>query len=271
MFGYVIANVQALSPEDQLRYKSAYCSLCHGLGRRHGLLSRLSLNYDMTFLIVFLSAVYKQEEQPDKSRCSASPLKEKPFFRSSAVDYAADMNIALCYYNALDDWQDEGKLLSLAQAKLLKGSCERVRKAYPRQCGVMEECLKALSEMEKAGEFRPDLPAGCFGRLMGEVFAWKEDQWAQPLRDFGFALGKFIYILDACMDLKEDLQKERYNPMTGVSEKDFEDILYALMAEVVRAYGCFTAGRDQSLIEHILFSGVLTRYEVWKRRGEEKR
>ena len=54
MFGYVIANPDSLSPEELARYKSCYCGLCRTLKERHGSLSRLTLTYDMTFLVLLL-------------------------------------------------------------------------------------------------------------------------------------------------------------------------------------------------------------------------
>ena len=78
MFGYLTADISALSREQYQRYKACYCGLCRSLSQRHGQLSRLTLNYDVTFLILLLSVVSmsvlsaKQEERetpmkPDKS------------------------------------------------------------------------------------------------------------------------------------------------------------------------------------------------------------
>ena len=37
MFGYVIPNHTALSPEAQARYRTAYCGLCRRIDALHGL------------------------------------------------------------------------------------------------------------------------------------------------------------------------------------------------------------------------------------------
>lgn len=271
MFGYILANMQTLQEADKVRYRQAYCSLCHSLGSRYGLLSRLSLNYDITFLILFLSAVRPVREEEEMSRCIASPLEKKRFFSSEIADYAADMNIALTYYNLMDDWNDDHNPISWGEAMLFKKGWEKVSGEYPRQCGIMRKSLEELARMEEEGEPNPDLPAACFGRLMAELFVRQEDDLSFRLRRFGFSLGKFIYILDACMDLKKDLKKERYNPMIAVSGKDFDDILHALMGEVIFAYGLMDLQKDKSLIDHILFSGVFTKYEVFRRRREQGR
>lgn len=59
MFGYVIPNQAALSPEAQARYRSAYCGLCRRIGALHGTRGRLTLSYDLTFLDLLLCSLYE--------------------------------------------------------------------------------------------------------------------------------------------------------------------------------------------------------------------
>ena len=61
MFGYVIANMDTLSQGARERYRAVYCGLCRTLGRQHGQLGRLTLTYDMVFLILLLSALDRTE------------------------------------------------------------------------------------------------------------------------------------------------------------------------------------------------------------------
>ena len=60
--------------------------------------------------------------------------------------------------------------------------------------------------MEKSCEKDIDKMAGCFGKIMEEIFAWKQDVWEDTLRRMGFFLGKFIYLLDAYDDVEEDIK-----------------------------------------------------------------
>ena len=73
MFGYVQANIADLSEEEKQRYRAAYCGLCHTLGERHGVASRLSLSYDLTFLTLLLSSLYEPEERSGQCRCVVHP------------------------------------------------------------------------------------------------------------------------------------------------------------------------------------------------------
>ena len=63
MFGYVIANLEGLTQAQKDRYKGCYCGLCRVLKQRHGFSGRLTLTYDMTFLVLLLSALYEADEE----------------------------------------------------------------------------------------------------------------------------------------------------------------------------------------------------------------
>ena len=52
MFGYVMANRPELKIREYDRYRAYYCGLCRALKKEYGLLGRLTLNYDMTFLVM---------------------------------------------------------------------------------------------------------------------------------------------------------------------------------------------------------------------------
>ena len=81
MFGYVTANVKDLSPEELKTYRGLYCGLCRTLKERHGGLSRVSLTYDMTFLIIFLSSLYEADNREFQSHCPLHPVKKIPMRR----------------------------------------------------------------------------------------------------------------------------------------------------------------------------------------------
>lgn len=176
------------------------------------------------------------------------------------------MNIALAYYNCLDDWTDERKLLSFFQAKLLEQEFKQVVSKYPNKCSIISDCLSKLSHIENAGELNPDLPANCFGELMSEIFVWREDEYTDNLRAFGRALGRFIYIMDACLDLKIDIKHERYNPLVTLSSENLKPILNLLMADCTEKYKQLPINQDRNLIDNILYSGIWTRHEAEKKK-----
>ena len=98
MFGYIECNRAKLSQEELARYQSVYCGLCRNLKDRFGELERMSLSYDMTFAILFLSSLYEPEEETVEFRCGMHPLKPRIGVENKFTHYAADMTIALAYY-----------------------------------------------------------------------------------------------------------------------------------------------------------------------------
>ena len=54
------------------------------------------------------------------ARCIIHPARRRHYWQNRFTDYAADMNVALAYHNCMDDYRDDGKLLSLAEARQLQ-------------------------------------------------------------------------------------------------------------------------------------------------------
>ncbi|MDF2615785.1 MAG: hypothetical protein K0Q47_440, partial [Sedimentibacter sp.] len=59
MFGYVTINKMELKFKEYYSYRGYYCGLCKSLKTEYSNLSRFTLNYDMTFLILLLSSLYE--------------------------------------------------------------------------------------------------------------------------------------------------------------------------------------------------------------------
>lgn len=268
MFGYIIVNKELLGKEDENKYQSYYCGLCHALHERYGAASRLTLNYDMTFLALFLSSLYAENESAKESRCAVHPFKKHNYTVSEIINYTADMNILLSYYNLTDNWIDDKNIFSLSEAKLLESGFKKASEKYPKHYSILKTSLKALSEIEKEGVPEPDIPASYFGDIMAVMFDMREDDFSEGLKTFGFTLGKFIYIMDACVDFKQDLKHKRYNPLVMASSADFYDILNLLIADCISAYKTLNITNNAEIIENILFSGIWTKYEYARSRGE---
>ena len=261
MFGYLVAATKVLEDDELKRYKSVYCGLCRSLKRCFGEHARLTLNFDMTFLVLLLASLYEPEEEQDSQTCVRHPVEPHPDPMSVLSDYAAHMNIAMAHLKCLDDWEDDRRLTAWAEAKVLKADYERVKETYPRQCGAIEKALHALSVLESEGREDPDAAAACFGAMMREVFVYREDRWADTLRSMADALGRFVYLLDAAMDLDEDITRGRYNPFRSLygdadNETRFRDILRMQLGECIYWFDKLPLVQDVSLLKNILCVGL---------------
>lgn len=265
MFGFLTASLGGLDGEQLLRYRACYCGLCRSLGERHGQASRLTLNYDMTFLVLLLGSLYEPEERTGEDVCLIHPCEKRRWWRSEMSDYAADMNVALSYLKCRDNWRDDGSLAALAASGALKKAYDGIYAAYPRQCAAMESAIAELDGIEKANAEAPDAASASFGRLMGEILVYREDRWSETLRRMGDALGRFIYVMDACVDLDGDTFHERYNPFRRYygldNERRFRDILKMLLGECIRYFDILPLVQDADILKNILCSGLWTEFD----------
>ena len=120
-------------------------------------------------------------------------------------------------------------------------------------------------EIEKANAEAPDAASASFGRLMGEILVYREDRWSDTLRRMGDALGRFIYIMDACVDLDGDTFHERYNPFRRYygldNERRFRDILKMLLGECIRYFDVLPLVQDADILKNILCSGLWAEFD----------
>lgn len=275
MFGYVTANEQELKVREYKKYKSYYCGLCHCLKKKYGVAGQMTLTYDMTFLIMLLTSLYESETEKKEFRCMVHPVKKVEILQNEITEYAADMNLILAYYHLKDDWEDEKKATALAGTTFLKRKVERAVERYERQAAAIRKELSLLSEFERAESAAIDEVAGCFGRLMGELFVYKEDCWEPFLRKAGFYLGKFIYIMDAYEDLPEDIEKGNFNPLRKMSEDEMyedncKDILCMMMGECAAAFEKLPCVLDIDILRNILYDGVWKKYQKLQNKKSEE-
>lgn len=273
MFGYILPNADGLTQAQQDRYRACYCGLCRSIGERFSQPVRLTLTYDMTFLILLLGSLYEPEEQSGEARCLPHPTRKHPHVTSDVTAYAADMNVALAYCNLLDDWKDDKNPISGLGAKALASAWADVETRWPRQCAAIRRCLDKLDRIEREDLQHPDAPARAFGELMAELMVWKQDRWEPHLRALGDGLGQFVYILDAFLDLESDRRKGRYNPFRAMAEQnalpDMKETLMMFIGECTMAFEGLPLVQDTDILRNILYAGVWTRYAAWEKKGEK--
>ena len=260
MFGFVMADLKDLSKEEQQRYSSVYCGICRQIRLRSSRLCRLALSFDMAFLALLLMSLYEPEETSGKRACGFHPIRPRHWIDNEYIQYCADMNVALAYFNALDDYRDDRKLSAKLQYKLFGKRHSAIESRYPRQCAAIADCIEALSQLERSNCENPDLPASCFGRLMGELLVYHDDLWAPYLRQMGLALGRFIYLADAAVDYQKDKKKDRYNPFLAMGMEEnwqrWEQYLVLDMARCTESYEKLPLVQDKSILDNILYGGV---------------
>lgn len=277
MFGYVNINRNELSDENKKIYQGYYCGLCQKLKEVSGRKGQMLLNYDMTFLVVLLTGLYELEEKSTDFVCALHPTKKRTARINEATEYAADMNIILSYQNFEDDWRDNRSYSKKAFARMLGKDYNRIMAKYPRQVKAVETYIEELGKAEDAQESNIDKISGLTGTMLGEIFAWREDIWAEELRYFGFYLGKFIYLMDAYEDFETDKRKNAYNVFRVQRKEDMQNLdtfvkllLTSMMSECAKSFERLPILMHADILRNVLYSGVWTKYEYNRLKRERK-
>lgn len=263
MFGFLMANQELLSDVEKERYHGCYCGLCKILGSRHHVQARFTVTYDMVFLILMLSSLYEPKEHAGNETCLIHPIKSHSYWFNEITEYASDMSILLGYNKLLDDWNDECDPYKLFSSKLYIRSYQKITTLYPRKSNALVSGLRMLSEGEYQNIENPDYMASIFGKILGEIFVYREnDYWAETLRRFGFHLGKFIYLMDAVVDLEKDEKRGRYNSLFGLPDDGthYKEALEMTLDEAVRLFERLPLFNDVNIMKNILCSGTWIQY-----------
>jgi len=219
VFGYVRPNKSELLVKEYEQYKAVYCQLCRVLGRDYGWPARFFLSYDCTFYALLALSVTGERVTPCRERCVCNPLKRCRYLEGGGEAYskAAALTVLLAYYKLEDDIADDGFLKSLGK-RLLRPYAKRkahragMRYPYLAECAGKAIGAQKAAEEEGAGidqcaEPTAQLLAGVFGDIAGE-----NEKQAVPLKQFGYFLGRWVYMMDAADDLTDDLRTGAFNP-----------------------------------------------------------
>lgn len=285
MFGYIGINKPELKIKDFERYREYYCGLCHSLGNLHGLLGQMSLSYDATFAAVLLSALYEPVTYRMQSGCVLHPVGKKKYLSNQIIDYVADMNVLLSYYKCQDDWKDEKNLFKLSYGATLKNQAKKVEMKYPHKAKKIKLALNTIYDLENMGDTNIDKLSNAFGDIMAEILdvSMKDldvrdknkygDMWKAELKNLGFNLGKFIYIMDAFDDVEKDIKKDSFNPfaesfMRGLEEelamREFESYVERLLmmcaSDMAKSYERLPIIQETAILRNIIYSGIWMKF-----------
>ena len=230
MFGYVRPALSQMSQKQRDLYQSAYCGLCHAMGKRHGFWARFTLNYDLTLLAILLQSDPREEYMVCK-RCPVHPLrKPRSCLHGTGMERAADVSIILTWHKVNDDIQDHGFWTGLPHriVRLLFGRAyRRAAQACPTFDAQVRQGLERLSQLEQEQSPRLDEVAHQFASILAAAAPTGTNQTRNRiLEQLLYHVGRWIYLMDAWDDLEEDEASGRYNPLStrfqGEAKKERE-------------------------------------------------
>lgn len=270
MFGFIRPVKSEIKAEEVERFQSVYCGLCHTIKKEYGRLHTMFLSYDLTFLALILESLQEQDTDLEKKRCDASPIKNKTVLsQNEALTFAADISVLLCYHKIADSITDE-KGLKKIFAYILRALCKRGYKKSSSRHKQLDEHfliqLENLSQIERDKISSIDRPADTFAQMLEQCIPEQMMEQERVLKQLFYHTGRWIYLVDACEDIKEDFQSGSYNPIMlryELEKPDISDIKEQLeitlsrsLASIYSAFSLLNINRDEPIISNIICLGM---------------
>ena len=278
MFGYVKPFQPNLRMRDFEAYKGMYCALCRTLGKQYGLLARMTLSYDGTFLAVLSASLREDCPGFRKGRCGLNPLKKCNYalHAEESLQPAAAATVLLTYYSLQDDIRD-GRFWKRFRARFL---CLLGRRVFRKAAGEepeLQRVIAAQMERQAAVETHPengglDAAADPSGEMLSAILArlGREEMERRILGEMGYYLGRWVYLIDAADDMVKDALNKNFNPFLLYYEQpenpeDIPDekqkiraneVLNSCVARLLSAWNLLEPKQLKPLVENILTEGL---------------
>jgi len=217
MFGYIRPMQGELKVRELERFKACYCGLCHALGAKYGTAARFILNYELVFLAMLLWGENEATEIGRK-RCIASPCKKRRYCtRNTALETSAGYSVILTWWKLRDTVADEPFFKALphrAAALVLSGAYKKAAREFPEFDARVRKEVADLHDYESGGEKSLDGAADKFAQILCAAVSEGEPEIkGRPMSQLLYHMGRWIYIIDACDDYRDDVKAGRYNPV----------------------------------------------------------
>ncbi|OON98173.1 MAG: hypothetical protein ATN36_01430 [Epulopiscium sp. Nele67-Bin005] len=290
MFGYVIPLKQELKIREFETFRSYYCGLCCHIKQDFGHMPRVALNYDLTAMAILLDALSPTKTYYKNQGCITNPIKNKRIINSNqALKYTSAINVILAYYKAIDDVNDDNSLKGKVLSYSLQPYLQKIDPKYNKVQYKIKHSLDELSALEanlcttsnNKTKINIDEIANPFATLVGNIlkyYPYKLTHDSQHLRkqlyNFGYSLGKWIYVIDALDDFKKDIAHNKFNPLAEIYldetktldenfryiKKEVEFTLLSCGATCEEILLSLPLQRNRNILTNIVTLGMMAKY-----------
>ncbi len=264
MFGYIRVSKGELKVKEYEFYKAVYCSLCKTMGREYSPLSRFTLSYDFTFLALLNLSLSDGCDAVEMKHCVFNPLKKCIFCKNDeGIKLPAATAIMLNYYKVLDNINDEKgfkKLAFLIVKPFFKAPYKKAAKNYPQIDKILSDYIVSQTKAEQNQNCDMDMAADPTAKMLSSLFMQlsNDDSQKRVLERIGYCIGRYIYLIDAYCDLKNDIKNKSFNPLKErENTKEFiTQQLYFCVNEACKAFELLDIKKYKNILGNILYLGL---------------
>ena len=211
MFGYVRYDIADLRVKDLMLYKALYCGLCKGIAKSCGQMARIGLSYDVTFLSALLHNMTGTDVTIEQKNCFEHAIKKRPIAKVDPLTRELGaLNTVLVYFKLGDDVRDKER----GKGRILwfKKGYSRAKKEYPELLEIVTAYMQEQTEAEKRAS-SPEIAADPSARMMVNLSRhFLGEKASESSDELFYALGKWVYLIDALDDYDKDKKRGSFNP-----------------------------------------------------------
>ncbi len=216
MFGYIKTDKPEMKIKEYEAYRGLYCSLCKAMGKHFGLLSRLTLSYDITFLLLARLSFTGTLPMFESGRCPFNPTKKCNYCHNTDEElrYVSAVSMMMFYHKVRDNITDSSFFKRLLMYLILPWAAVKYKKAkkmYPQVAEVIEESMKRQAHTEKKNTAVTDEASHNSADALGKITAYGISDPEGNIYRFGYGIGKWVYLTDAFDDIDKDIKAKSYN------------------------------------------------------------
>lgn len=273
MFGYLKPCKPYLLVKDYELYKSVYCGLCKRLSEEYGVLAKMVLSYDCTCYALLAMGLNGRCEGVQKKHCTCNPLKKCLYCvgGNDELSLASAITVVTVYYKLEDDIKDSSFIKGLPSRflKIFASSWRKKSlKKYPQVDKIVGELnnnqYKAEQKENPTIDESAEPTAIMMKRLM--LLLAKTDVEKAVYGEFGYFLGKWVYLMDAADDYEKDIKKNNFNPFVhSLKEKNLtqqqrseymNSVLNITASRVVSAFNLMNVQSFTAIADNLVNMGL---------------
>ena len=230
MFGLLSVDKKSLSEANYVDYASHYHSLCNALPKEYGMISRVFLNYNTTFLAMLTSAQMETPTPIEQQKCPVRPFRGVSGVQIQflPIKFASAVTVYMVKSKLEDDLYDAGEIKHRLAYRFFEKPFKKAQKVlhdYGFSTNLVDERIRVQRQLEKSDSLR--LHQICEPTASGLAYLFEytakltnNPENSKALSKLGYNLGKIIYLIDSLVDYQSDLKCEHFNAIC-VSFSDF--------------------------------------------------
>lgn len=283
MFGYITPLYNELKVKDYYYFKSYYCGLCNTIKKNFGNLPRLTLNYDLTFISFLLDGLIDEPLKEKNIRCLKHLSTEMVICEpTDALNYISNLNIVISNLKLKDDIIDDGSMKSRLFYTLFLPANKKAKGHLENLISLINENMELLSNYEKNKNFSTlDEVCHPFSLIMASILSEypfslsdDSDETRLILYELGYSIGKWIYLMDALDDWKDDIDNNNFNPLNVIYNpnnlpfydivnlviEDIDFIIFNCLSNCSEYIKVLPFKKHYSIIDNVINLGMVEQY-----------